>query len=185
MLVGGLNFVAVRFSNRELPPFEGAALRFAAASLLFLAYVRFRGIALPRGRSLIGATLFGLLGFSGAYAFLYWGLVSAPAAMGSVALALVPVATPLLAAAHGRERIRARRMLCSNGLVKKSSAPASIPRVRCSRSSKPVSIVIGMSAAEKNGPTEQGGARRFMHNASTGASTDPDYAYCRSLSRHR
>jgi drug/metabolite transporter (DMT)-like permease len=111
VLVGGLNFVAVRFSNRELPPFEGAALRFAAASLAFLAYVGMRGIALPRGRSLIGAVLFGLLGFSGAYAFLYWGLVSAPAGMGSVALALVPVATPLLAAAHGLERLRARSLI--------------------------------------------------------------------------
>ncbi|MDP9321906.1 MAG: EamA family transporter [Chloroflexota bacterium] len=111
VLVGGLNFVAVRFSNRELPPFEGAALRFAAASLLFLAYARARGIALPRGRSLTGAVLFGLLGFSGAYAFLYWGLVSAPAGMGSVALALVPVATPLLAAAHGLERLRARSLI--------------------------------------------------------------------------
>ena len=80
VLVGGLNFVAVRFSNRELPPFEWAALRFAAASLLFLAYARVRGIPLPRGRSLTGAVLFGLLGFSGAYAFLYWGLVSAPRA---------------------------------------------------------------------------------------------------------
>jgi drug/metabolite transporter (DMT)-like permease len=111
VLVGGLNFVAVRFSNRELPPFEGAALRFAAASVLFLGYVLARRIALPRGRGLTGAVLFGLLGFSGAYAFLYWGLVSAPAAMGSVALALVPVATPLLAAAHGLERIRARSLI--------------------------------------------------------------------------
>ena len=111
VLVGGLNFVAVRFSNRELPPFEGAALRFAAASLLFLAYAGVRGIALPRGRGLIGAVLFGLLGFSGAYAFLYWGLVSAPAGMGSVALALVPVATPLLAAVHGLERLRARSLI--------------------------------------------------------------------------
>lgn len=111
VLIGGLNFVAVRFSNRELPPFEGAALRFAAASLLFLAYARARGIPLPRGRSLTGAVLFGLLGFSGAYAFLYWGLVSAPAAMGSIALALVPVATPLLATAHGLERLRARSLI--------------------------------------------------------------------------
>ncbi|HEV2249990.1 MAG TPA: DMT family transporter [Candidatus Limnocylindria bacterium] len=111
VLIGGLNFVAVRFSNRELPPFEGAAFRFAAASLLFLAYARTRGIPLPRGRGLTGALLFGLLGFSGAYAFLYWGLVSAPAAMGSIALALVPVATPLLATAHGLERLRARSLV--------------------------------------------------------------------------
>lgn len=111
VLVAGLNFVAVRFSNRELPPFEGAALRFGAAATLFFVYTRVRGVPLPRGRGLIGASLFGLLGFSGAYAFLYWGLVSAPAALGSVALALVPVVTPLLAAAHGIERLRARTLI--------------------------------------------------------------------------
>ena len=111
VLVAGLNFVAVRFSNRELPPFEGAALRFGAAATLFFLYTRVRGIPLPRGRGLIGGSLFGLLGFSGAYAFLYWGLVSAPAALGSVALALVPVVTPLLAAAHGIERLRARTLI--------------------------------------------------------------------------
>src|SRR5438105_12970169 len=83
VIVAGLNFVAVRFSNRELPPFEGAALRFGAAALLFFAYTRIRHVPLPRGRSLAGAILFGLLGFSGAYAFLHWGLVSAPAGLGA------------------------------------------------------------------------------------------------------
>ena len=111
VVVAGLNFVAVRFSNRELPPFEGAALRFGAAALLFFGYARLRKIEFPRSRALVGAVLFGLLGFSGAYAFLYWGLVSAPAAMGSVTLALVPVATPLLATAHGLERVRARSLI--------------------------------------------------------------------------
>ena len=111
VIVAGLNFVAVRFSNRELPPFEGAALRFGAAAILFFTYTRIRRIRLPRGRALIGAALFGLLGFFGAYAFLYWGLVSAPAGMGSVTLALVPVVTPLLATAHGLERLRARTLL--------------------------------------------------------------------------
>lgn len=113
--LAGLNFVAVRFSNRELPPFEGAALRFGAAALLFFLYARARRIPFPRGRSLAGAILFGLLGFSGAYAFLYWGLVSAPAGMASVTLALVPVVTPLLAAAHGIERLRARIVI--GGLI--------------------------------------------------------------------
>src|SRR5438876_4228060 len=111
VIIAGLNFVAVRFSNRELPPFEGAALRFGAAALLFFGYTRVRDIALPRGRSLAGAILFGLLGFGGAYAFLYWGLVSAPAGMGSVTLALVPVFTAFLATIHGLERLRARTLL--------------------------------------------------------------------------
>jgi drug/metabolite transporter (DMT)-like permease len=108
VLISGLNFVAVRFSNRELPPFEGAALRFGAAAILFFFYARVRAIPMPRGRGLVGAVLFGLLGFSGSYALLYWGLTTAPAAMGSVMLALVPLVTPLLAAAHGLERLRLR-----------------------------------------------------------------------------
>jgi drug/metabolite transporter (DMT)-like permease len=108
VVIAGVNFVAVRFSNRELPPFEGAALRFAAAAVLFFAYVRVRGIALPRGRGLVGATLFGVLAFFGAYAFAYWGLVSAPAGLGSLAFALVPLITPVLAVAHGLEALRPR-----------------------------------------------------------------------------
>ena len=115
VVLAGLNFVAVRFSNRELTPFEGAALRFGAAALLFFVYARARRIPVPRGCSLAGAVLFGLLGFSGAYAFLYWGLVSAPAGMASVTLALVPVVTPLLAAIHGVERLRTRVLV--GGLV--------------------------------------------------------------------
>jgi len=111
VIIAGLNFVAVRFSNRELPPFEGAALRFGAAALIFFAYARARKVPLPHGRSLTGAILFGLLGFSGAYAFLYWGLVSAPAGMASVTLALVPLFTAFLATVHGLEHLRARTVL--------------------------------------------------------------------------
>src|SRR2546430_198075 len=105
-----MNFVAVRFSNRELPPFEGAALRFGIAALLFLGYALARGIPLPRGRALVGAIAFGLLAFGGAYAFGYWGLVTAPAAVGALAFALVPLITLVLAAGHGLERITPRAL---------------------------------------------------------------------------
>src|SRR2546425_11794010 len=105
VLLGGVNFVAVRFSNRELPPFEGAALRFGIAALLFLGYALARGIPLPRGRALVGAIAFGLLAFGGAYAFGYWGLVTAPAAVGALAFALVPLITLVLAAGHRPRRI--------------------------------------------------------------------------------
>ena len=108
VVVAGLNFVAVRFSNRELPPFEGACVRFALAAALFGAYARVRGIALPRGRGLVGAALFGVLGFLGSYALAYWGLVSAPAGMGSLAFALVPLITAFLVAVHGLEPLRPR-----------------------------------------------------------------------------
>ena len=107
VLIGGGNFVAVRFSNRELAPFWGAGLRFALAAVLLLALARVAGWPLPRGRSFRGALLYGVLGLGAFYAFMYWGLVEAPAALASVVVALVPLETLLLAAAFGVERFRA------------------------------------------------------------------------------
>lgn len=111
VLVGGGNFVAVRFSNRELAPFWGAGLRFALAALLLLAIARLAGWPLPRGSARRGALLYGVLGFGASYAFMYWGLLEAPAALAAVVVALVPLETLLLAAAFGLERIRARGVL--------------------------------------------------------------------------
>src|SRR6266542_2261076 len=53
VIVGGSNFVGVRFSNRELPPFLGAGIRFAAAALLLLALSRAMRLPLARGRALV------------------------------------------------------------------------------------------------------------------------------------
>lgn len=108
VVIGGLNFVAVRFSNAELPPFWGAALRFAAASLLLFGAVALFRVSLPRGRALVGVLLYGLLGFAASYAFAYWAMVEVPAGIASVIMALVPLLTVLLAAAHGLERLRPR-----------------------------------------------------------------------------
>lgn len=106
VLVGGGNFVAVRFSNRELAPFWGAGLRFALAAMLLLALTRLAGWPLPRGRALVGAMLYGALGFGASYAFMYWGLLEAPAALAAVTTALVPLETLFLASALGLERLR-------------------------------------------------------------------------------
>ncbi|MPZ13314.1 MAG: EamA family transporter [Chloroflexi bacterium] len=111
VLIGGTNFVAVRFSNQELAPFWGAGIRFAAAGVLLLAIAALRHIALPRGRALVGAVMFGLLNFGAGFAFAYWGLVAAPAALGSVFVALAPLLTLLLARLHGLERLTWRGIL--------------------------------------------------------------------------
>lgn len=108
VLIGGSNFVAVRFSNQELAPFWGAALRFALAGALFFAIAAAGRRPLPRGAALVGALAYGLPNFGFSYAFLYWGLQSAPAALGSVAVGLVPLLALLLAAAFGLERLRLR-----------------------------------------------------------------------------
>lgn len=103
VLVGGSNAVAVRFSNLELPPFWGAAIRFAAAALIFWIIVLGRRIALPKGRALMGALLYGLLAIGASYALLYWGLVRVQAGLTMVVLALVPLMTVFFALAHGLE----------------------------------------------------------------------------------
>ncbi|HEX2027804.1 MAG TPA: EamA family transporter [Nitriliruptorales bacterium] len=107
VLIGGTNFVAVSFSNRDLPPLYGAGLRFAIASLLFAVVIRWRGVPLPRGRSLVGTLVFGSL-FTIANALAYWALLSLPAGIGGVIFAAVPLLTLFLAVLHRLEPFRWR-----------------------------------------------------------------------------
>ncbi|MFY9614542.1 MAG: EamA family transporter [Candidatus Dormiibacterota bacterium] len=111
VLIGGSNFVAVRFSNRELPPFLGAGIRFGLAAVLLLALVRIQGLELPRGRALLGAAIFGLVTFTGAYALTYYGLVQAQAGLGAVFAAFAPLLTIFLTAAQRVEPFRWRGLL--------------------------------------------------------------------------
>ncbi|HVD25859.1 MAG TPA: DMT family transporter [Gaiellaceae bacterium] len=105
ILAGG-NGVAIRFSNRELAPLWGAALRFSlAAALLALAMAVLR-LHFPRGRALGGALLYGTFAIGGAFALAYYGLVEIHAGLGQTLLALVPLATLFLAVLQRQERLR-------------------------------------------------------------------------------
>ncbi len=106
VLFGGLNGVVIRISYAELDPFWSAGLRFGLASLLLFGVVALRRVQLPRGRALVGSLLYGLIGFSAAYALAYYSLVETPAGLAMVILALVPLLTLLLAVGHGLERLR-------------------------------------------------------------------------------
>jgi drug/metabolite transporter (DMT)-like permease len=106
VLIGGTNFVAVRFSNRELPPFWGAGLRFAIAGALLVVFAVWRRIPLPLGSALPGVAVFGLLNFGVTYALAYWGLLEAPSAMAATFVALVPLMTFFMATALAMERFR-------------------------------------------------------------------------------
>jgi len=101
----GVNFVAVRFSNQELPPFWGASLRFIIASILLFSIVRLRTIPLPQGAALKGAALYGLFSFAISYGFLYWGLTRVSSGMASVTFATIPLVTQLVASLIGQERL--------------------------------------------------------------------------------
>jgi drug/metabolite transporter (DMT)-like permease len=111
VLVGGSNAVAVRFSNLELPPFWGAAIRFTAAALIFWIIVLVRRIPLPRGRALIGVSIFGIMAIGINYALLYWALLEITAGFTMVVGAFVPLLTLLFALAHGQEPFRWRGLL--------------------------------------------------------------------------
>lgn len=111
VLLGGSNAVAVRFSNLELPPFWGAAIRFSAAALFFWIIVGVRRIEVPRGRALKGALIFGVLANGINYALLYFALVKIQAGFTMVVGAFVPLLTLLFALAHGQEPFRWRGIL--------------------------------------------------------------------------
>jgi drug/metabolite transporter (DMT)-like permease len=101
----GVNFVAVKFSNQELPPFWGASLRFIIASILLFSIVRLRKIPLPKGAALTGSALFGLFSFAINFGLLYWALTKVSAGMASVMFATIPLITLLMASLIGLERL--------------------------------------------------------------------------------
>ena len=110
VVIGGSNFVAVRFSNRELDPLWGAGLRFGLAALVFGVLIAALRLRLPRGRVLAAATVYGLLAFAGTYGCLYWALQDVPAGIGAVVMAIGPLLTLLLAVAHRLEQLTVRAL---------------------------------------------------------------------------
>ena len=132
-LLAGGNGVSIRFSNRELAPLWGAGLRFCLASALLLAVMAARRLAFPRGRALTGALLYGALNFGAAFALAYYALVRLHAGLGQTLLALVPLATLLLAVAQRQERLRAVAVvgtllaLAGVAIISQGSVGASVP----------------------------------------------------------
>jgi drug/metabolite transporter (DMT)-like permease len=105
VLAGG-SAVGVRVSNRELDPLWGAGLRFLLAACLLGVVMAVMRLALPRGRALLGVLLYGTLIFAGAFSFAYYALVRIHAGLGQTLLALVPLATLLLAVLQQQEELR-------------------------------------------------------------------------------
>jgi drug/metabolite transporter (DMT)-like permease len=131
VLLGGANFVAVRFSNAELPPFWGAGSRFIISAVILALIGLALRVPFPRGRTLVGASLYGLLGFGAFYAFAYVGLQEASAGSGAVLLSLAPLTTFLLAFVQGQERFRWRALVGAlvalAGIVVMFGAPGGVP----------------------------------------------------------
>jgi drug/metabolite transporter (DMT)-like permease len=111
VLFGGINAIAVKLSVRELAPFWSGALRFLLAGLLLLGVALLLRRALPRGRSLGGAVLYGAVGFAGSFGFIYPALREVPAGTVIVFLALVPLETFGLAILQRQEQFSVQGLL--------------------------------------------------------------------------
>lgn len=111
IVLGGSNFVAVRFSNRELDPLWGAGLRFALAAAVFGVLFAALRLSLPSGRALALMLTYGLLAFAAAYGCLYWAMQEVTAGVAAVVLAIGPLLTLLLAVAHRMERLSVRALV--------------------------------------------------------------------------
>ncbi len=126
-LFAGGNAVGIRFSNRELDPLWGAGLRFALAAALFLGLMALLRLKFPRGHALTGSLLFGLFNFAGAFSLTYFALVELHAGFGQILLALVPLATLLLAVAWRQEQLSgaalAGTLIALAGVALMSQAP--------------------------------------------------------------
>jgi drug/metabolite transporter (DMT)-like permease len=123
----GGNGVGIRFSNRELEPLWGASLRFLLAAAALVAVMAALRLALPRGRALRGALLYGGLNFGASYALIYYGLVHVHAGLAQTLLALVPLAALFLAVLQRQERFRVGALVGSllavGGVAVMSQAP--------------------------------------------------------------
>jgi drug/metabolite transporter (DMT)-like permease len=111
VIFGGANAVAVKLTVGELAPFWGAGLRFVAAGALMMLVVLVMRRSLPRGRSLWGAALYGLVGFAASYGLAYTGLRDVPAGTAMVFISLTPLFTFGLAIAHRQEQFHLQGLL--------------------------------------------------------------------------
>ncbi|MGH2483801.1 MAG: DMT family transporter [Candidatus Limnocylindria bacterium] len=111
VLFGGANAVAVKLTVVELAPFWGAGVRFVAAGALMMLIVLATRRSLPRGRSLWGAAMYGLVGFAVSYGLAYTGLQEVPAGTAMVFISLTPLFTFGLAIAHRQERFHVQGLL--------------------------------------------------------------------------
>jgi O-acetylserine/cysteine efflux transporter len=133
VLFGGLNAIGVRQTVLELAPFWGATLRFVIAGLVLAALVLATRRAFPRGRSLWGAVVYGVIGFAASFGFIYVALRDVPAGTATVLIALTPLFTFGLAIAHGQERFHIQGLvggviaLAGIALVFADQAGASVP----------------------------------------------------------
>lgn len=107
ILIGG-SPVAIRIIFKEMDPFYLGFIRYGLGAVVFWAVAFFKRLPIPRGRALLGAVLYGILGFGVSFLFLSWGFVKTSASLGAILMALMPLMTIFLSSFQGLESLTAR-----------------------------------------------------------------------------
>lgn len=110
VLIGGAP-IALKIIFSELGPFYLGFIRYGIGTIFFWLLVLIKGLEVPKGRALVGAILYGILGFGFSFLFLAWGLVETSASLGSILMALLPLLTIILSSMHGVESLTGRGIL--------------------------------------------------------------------------
>ena len=111
VVIGGANYVAVKLTVEELAPLYGAASRFALAALVFFAILAVSRTDFPRGAALVGAAIYGALGFGVSYALMYIALDELSVGVVSVLMATAPVFAIVLSALQRLEALTVRGLM--------------------------------------------------------------------------
>ena len=90
-VIWGSTWLAIKIGLESIPPFLGAGLRFAVASLVLFSIIRIRKLTIPftRDAKKVYFSL-GVLSFSTAYALVYWGEQYISSGLSSILFASFP-----------------------------------------------------------------------------------------------
>jgi drug/metabolite transporter (DMT)-like permease len=111
-LAGG-NAVAIDVVSAELDAYWAAGTRFVAAGFVFAVLMILLRIGLPTGRALVGAVIYGVIGFGAAFGLAFVAIPMTGAGTGQLLLSLVPLLTLVLSPLHRLEAFRVRAALGS------------------------------------------------------------------------
>lgn len=110
-LAWGVTFLPIKIASAHAPPIFLAAVRFAIAGVLMLAWAGRDAFKVPRAAlpRLVGT---GLLVNTGNYAFLFWGIAQAPSGLAAVVnMATIPVYSLLASRIIEGGRISGKRIV--------------------------------------------------------------------------
>lgn len=143
VLAGG-NAVGIAIIAEELDAFWGATLRFGAAGLIFALLMVVLRVPVPSGRALLGAVLYGALGFGAAFGLAFVAIPITGAGLGQLLLGTVPLLTLMLVPLHGLESFRPRAAI---GSLVALAGIAILAADRIALDIPPAGIAIALGAA--------------------------------------